>query len=137
MIEFEKLKEMVNEMKETHPYLLRNNGFELIGGDYWIKSLGVQKYEVVMIYRIEDRSTIGWVEFYEVDLTKVEKETIEKAWKETEIEFDEEVVSKEQILAEILTRECYLSRDSAEEFENEQELAEIMAGYKIVDDWKI
>lgn len=122
---------------KIHPYLERNNGFELIGGNFWIKKTGDKMYEVVILNRFNHSIQKGWVDFFEINLTEISQGTIDKAWEDEDIEFDESLLSREQITAELLAKGDYVDYDEQNPFDNEEELVEIMKEYGIIDDLEI
>lgn len=119
---------------ELHPYLKRNNGFELIGGNLWIKQMNPTHYLVVIVNRFDDRFQKGWVDFFDIDLTEVNPSKITQAWKYEEIDYDESLVSKEQITTELLAKGDYVDTDEHSPFNNEEQLVLIMNQYGIIDD---
>ncbi|QST02558.1 hypothetical protein IMZ31_24215 (plasmid) [Pontibacillus sp. ALD_SL1] len=128
----------MKEDAEVHPYLERNNGYELIGGDFWIKPIKEECYQIVILNRFDVSEQKGWVDLFDIDLSEIDQETVDRAWEvEDDVEFDETVVTKEQITAEMLAKGGFIDCTKQNAFTNEVELKKVMKEYGIVDDLEL
>lgn len=124
--------------ENVHAYMVRNNGFQVISGDFWIKHLGNRNYQVAVITRPEYGIQKGWVDFVDMDLNDYDEETIAKAWDDAgDFEYATEIITKDQMTAKLLVQHAYADIDEQTPFEGDEQLQSIMKKYGIVDDLEV
>ena len=135
-----------NSLSENHAikennmdaYMERNNGFQVISWDCWIKHLGNRNYQVIAITRPEYDIQKGWVNFFHIDVNDFTEDTISKAWDDEEdVKYSSEIVTKDKLTSELLVKHHYATINEQTAFEGDKQLQSIMRKYGIVDNLEV